>query len=175
MSDIVFKVLLLSFVPICSGAGAGGVIGLGAAVSTRSLIRHDELEIALGPLAHQFGHHGDATFDNHLRPYFDAYRPLAVYAPQYKTYAPPIYEFSYSVADPHTGDFKSQHESRDGDVVRGSYALLEPDGSLRRVDYFADSFNGSELLVTYISSVANGYLAPASERLSREYLPRRGA
>lgn len=31
----------------------------------------------------------------------------------------PSYSFSYSVADPSTGDNKEQHETRDGDVVSG--------------------------------------------------------
>ncbi|KAJ8966928.1 hypothetical protein NQ314_003223 [Rhamnusium bicolor] len=34
-------------------------------------------------------------------------------------YAHPKYEYSYGVQDPHTGDHKSQHEERDGDVVKG--------------------------------------------------------
>lgn len=31
----------------------------------------------------------------------------------------PKYAFNYGVSDPHTGDIKSQHETRDGDVVKG--------------------------------------------------------
>lgn len=54
----------------------------------------------------------------------------------------PKYDFAYSVSDPHTGDHKSQHESRDGDVVHGSYSLVQPDGSLREVEYTADDHNG---------------------------------
>ncbi|CAG7717235.1 unnamed protein product [Allacma fusca] len=34
-------------------------------------------------------------------------------------YSHPKYEFSYGVQDHYTGDVKSQHESRDGDVVKG--------------------------------------------------------
>lgn len=56
--------------------------------------------------------------------------------------APAKYEFSYSVEDPHTGDHKSHHESREGDVVRGEYSLLQPDGSIRKVEYTADDHNG---------------------------------
>lgn len=44
--------------------------------------------------------------------------------------------------DPHTGDHKSQHESRDGDVVKGEYSLLQPDGTFRKVSYTADDHNG---------------------------------
>lgn len=50
--------------------------------------------------------------------------------------------YSYSVEDPHTGDHKSQHEVRDGDVVKGEYSLLQPDGSFRKVTYSADDHNG---------------------------------
>ena len=49
--------------------------------------------------------------------------------------------------DAHTGDAKSQHESRDGDVVHGSYSLLEPDGSTRTVHYTADPHNGFNAVV----------------------------
>ncbi|KAL1505350.1 hypothetical protein ABEB36_004937 [Hypothenemus hampei] len=49
------------------------------------------------------------------------------------------YVYEYGVSDPHTGDHKSQWESKDKDGnVRGSYSLLEPDGTTRIVDYIAD-------------------------------------
>lgn len=49
------------------------------------------------------------------------------------------YAFEYGVSDPHTGDHKSQWESKDKEgTVRGSYSLLEPDGTTRIVDYIAD-------------------------------------
>jgi Insect cuticle protein len=51
------------------------------------------------------------------------------------------------VADAVTGDNKEQHESRDGDVVSGSYSLTEPDGSRRTVDYTADPINGFNAVV----------------------------
>ncbi|XP_061378069.1 uncharacterized protein LOC116766024 isoform X2 [Danaus plexippus] len=59
----------------------------------------------------------------------------------------PKYQYSYSVADPHTGDHKSQHEVRDGDVVKGGYSLLQPDGSFRKVSYSADDHNGFNAVV----------------------------
>lgn len=46
-----------------------------------------------------------------------------------------------------TGDIKDQHESRDGDVVQGSYSLVEPDGTKRTVDYTADPVNGFNAVV----------------------------
>ncbi|XP_026740117.1 cuticle protein 7-like [Trichoplusia ni] len=57
-------------------------------------------------------------------------------------YTHPKYEFEYKVEDSHTGDHKSQHEHRDGDVVKGHYSLHEPDGSVRDVHYHADHHSG---------------------------------
>ncbi|XP_063219889.1 cuticle protein 19-like [Bacillus rossius redtenbacheri] len=59
----------------------------------------------------------------------------------------PQYEFKYGVHDPHTGDVKNQWESRDGDVVKGSYSLVEPDGSTRTVHYTADKHSGFNAVV----------------------------
>ncbi|VVD05337.1 larval/pupal rigid cuticle protein 66-like [Leptidea sinapis] len=55
--------------------------------------------------------------------------------------------FSYGVADPHTGDVKSQHETRVGSNVQGQYSLLESDGTRRTVDYAADAHNGFNAVV----------------------------
>ncbi|XP_052750378.1 uncharacterized protein LOC116413587 [Galleria mellonella] len=57
-------------------------------------------------------------------------------------YAYPKYVFEYKVEDPHTGDNKYQHESRDGDVVKGVYSLHEADGSIRTVEYGSDKKTG---------------------------------
>ncbi|XP_026751395.1 histidine-rich glycoprotein-like [Galleria mellonella] len=54
----------------------------------------------------------------------------------------PSYKFSYHVSDPHTGDHKSQTEWRHGDLVRGTYSLVEPDGNVRTVHYTADDHHG---------------------------------
>ncbi|XP_023012032.2 uncharacterized protein [Leptinotarsa decemlineata] len=62
-------------------------------------------------------------------------------------YAHPKYTFKYGVNDYHTGDIKSQHESRDGDVVKGQYSLVEPDGSIRTVEYTADKHSGFNAVV----------------------------
>ncbi|XP_046622030.1 larval cuticle protein A2B-like [Neodiprion virginianus] len=59
----------------------------------------------------------------------------------------PQYNYAYNVQNALTGDSKMQHEIRDGDVVRGSYSLVEPDGSLRVVDYTADPVNGFNAVV----------------------------
>lgn len=44
------------------------------------------------------------------------YKPYPYAAPEYE--APAKYDFSYEVADSYTGDYKSQYEYRDGDVVK---------------------------------------------------------
>ncbi len=49
----------------------------------------------------------------------------------------PQYNFGYSVADSITGDSKTREETRDGDVVTGSYTVADPDGRIRRVTYTA--------------------------------------
>ncbi|KAF4531576.1 hypothetical protein B566_EDAN016085 [Ephemera danica] len=60
----------------------------------------------------------------------------------------PRYHFSYGVQDLDTGDIKSQSESRDGHVVTGQYSLVEPDGSVRTVQYTADELNGFNAVVS---------------------------
>ncbi|XP_038119144.1 larval cuticle protein A2B [Culex quinquefasciatus] len=59
----------------------------------------------------------------------------------------PQYSYSYHIADALTGDNKEQQESRSGDVVTGSYALVEPDGTRRVVEYTADPVNGFNAVV----------------------------
>jgi len=59
----------------------------------------------------------------------------------------PQYTYAYDVQDTLTGDAKSQHESRDGDIVSGSYSLIEADGTRRIVEYTADPVNGFNAVV----------------------------
>ncbi|XP_065084586.1 uncharacterized protein LOC135706840 [Ochlerotatus camptorhynchus] len=65
-------------------------------------------------------------------------------------YAYPMYKFEYGVKDTKTGDHKSQWEMRDGDIVKGSYTLDEPDGTQRIVEYRADDKNGFQAIVKTI-------------------------
>ncbi|KAJ2953907.1 hypothetical protein O0L34_g1541 [Tuta absoluta] len=55
--------------------------------------------------------------------------------------------FAYDVADPNTGDYKSQVETRVGGAVSGQYSLLDSDGTKRTVDYTADDVNGFNAVV----------------------------
>ncbi|XP_065075101.1 larval cuticle protein A2B-like [Ochlerotatus camptorhynchus] len=59
----------------------------------------------------------------------------------------PQYSFSYGVSDGLTGDHKSQQESRQGDVVQGSYSLVDADGFKRTVEYTADPVHGFNAVV----------------------------
>ncbi|XP_067013162.2 cuticle protein 21-like [Anabrus simplex] len=81
------------------------------------------------------------------------------------TYDPhPQYSFSYGVQDAHTGDSKNQQETRDGDVVQGSYSLAESDGTIRTVEYTADPVNGFNAVVHKTPAqapVAVAHAAPA--------------
>ncbi|VVC35897.1 Insect cuticle protein,Chitin-binding type R&R consensus [Cinara cedri] len=63
------------------------------------------------------------------------------------TDAYPQYQYAYTVRDSLTGDAKDQEEIRDGDVVKGRYSLIEPDGSRRTVNYYADDVNGFNAVV----------------------------
>lgn len=59
----------------------------------------------------------------------------------------PQYSYGYDVQDPLTGDTKSQYESRNGNIVSGSYSLIEADGSKRIVEYTADPVNGFNAVI----------------------------
>ncbi|KAK7580748.1 hypothetical protein V9T40_001377 [Parthenolecanium corni] len=107
------------------------------------------------------------------------YAPIAYAAPKaaYDTeYDPnPSYSYAYDVQDHVTGDSKSQHESRQGDVVQGSYSLVEPDGSKRTVDYTADPHNGFNAVVhkepSAYPAAAKAYAAPVPVAPVVKYAP----
>lgn len=64
---------------------------------------------------------------------------------------PTPYHFEYGVKDLHTHDIKSQHEASDGHGnVKGSYSLVESDGSIRVVEYTADHEHGFNAVVKKI-------------------------
>ncbi|PSN37957.1 hypothetical protein C0J52_10443 [Blattella germanica] len=89
-----------------------------------------------------YGHHG--------------FHPVAAAAHGHDHYAHPHYKYNYAVHDPHTGDVKNQWESRDGDVVKGAYSLVQPDGATRVVEYTADKHNGFSAVV----KTAGGHARP---------------
>ncbi|CAG4941790.1 unnamed protein product [Parnassius apollo] len=127
---------ILAFGAMLVAANGDLYHGLGHAVSTQNIVRHDE--------------HGTPVFsDVHYNPlaYSAHYPDPSAYYGDLDYNAHPKYNFAYSVADPHTGDHKSQQESRDGDVVHGSYSLVQPDGSVRKVVYTADDHSGFNAVV----------------------------
>ncbi|RVE50413.1 hypothetical protein evm_004950 [Chilo suppressalis] len=75
----------------------------------------------------------------------------------------PQYSYAYDIQDALTGDSKSQQESRSGDVVQGSYSLVEPDGTRRVVEYTADPHNGFNAVVHKepVGGVVKAVAAPA--------------
>ncbi|XP_071568162.1 uncharacterized protein [Temnothorax nylanderi] len=79
-----------------------------------------------------------------------------------ENYDSPRYSFGYSVADGLTGDNKAQEETRNGDVVHGSYSLIEPDGSRRAVSYVADPINGFNAVVQRDPGITVRTAAPLS-------------
>ncbi|XP_037044956.1 cuticle protein 8-like [Bradysia coprophila] len=104
--------------------------------------------------------------------------PALVHAPVYhapiakhvvEPIAYPKYSFNYGIKDPHTGDIKSQAEERDGDVVKGQYSLVEPDGSVRTVDYTADDHNGFNAVVH--KSAPTHHVAPKVIAAPLHYAP----
>ncbi|XP_075984683.1 larval cuticle protein A2B-like [Anticarsia gemmatalis] len=62
--------------------------------------------------------------------------------------SPNDYKYSYDIQDPTTGDSKSQHEVRQGDVVTGAYTVVGPDGTKRTVEYTADAQHGFKAVVS---------------------------
>ncbi|KAG6465511.1 hypothetical protein O3G_MSEX015192 [Manduca sexta] len=133
-----------------------------AAVSSQSIVRHDEghaaglvAPIAKIAVAAPVYHAAHAPVSYAAPVAYAAPAPIAYHAPIAKVLAHhedqeiayPKYEYNYSVADGHSGDNKSQQESRDGDVVKGSYSFHEADGSIRTVEYSADDHNGFNAVV----------------------------
>jgi len=87
-----------------------------------------------------------------------AYAAPKAYAPE-PAYPPKPYNFEYSVNDPSTYDVKSQSEYSDGNGnVKGSYSLVEADGSTRVVEYTADSYGFN----AEVKKIDGGYKAPYS-------------
>ncbi|XP_076671703.1 cuticular protein 4 [Andrena cerasifolii] len=73
--------------------------------------------------------------------------PVVPVHPEFNYDPHPQYTYAYDVQDSLTGDTKSQHESRNGDVVSGSYSFIEADGTRRTVEYTADPVNGFNAVV----------------------------
>ncbi|XP_072940701.1 uncharacterized protein [Epargyreus clarus] len=180
-----FKIAVVSFLVACHGAVVPDE-SHGHAVSSQSIVRHDQPTLGAtqyspllqhspivqhatpiihsGPLVHSTPilHSASLVPAIHAPVVAHAAHPITIgRAENVEEHAPAHYEFSYSVEDPHTGDHKSQHESRDGDVVRGEYSLVQPDGSVRKVEYTADDHTGFNAVV-HNSPATHAAPAPAA-------------
>ncbi|XP_061378072.1 cuticle protein 21-like [Danaus plexippus] len=118
------------------------------AVSHQQVIKHDGPHHPI-PIHHHVPHH-------HVGVIHNLHIPVPIHhVPHHQIhhdhYAFPEYKFAYSVHDHHTGDVKSQHEFRHGDVVQGGYELIEPDGRQRKVEYKADDHSGFNAIVHHSS------------------------
>ncbi|ENN78071.1 hypothetical protein HUJ04_009379 [Dendroctonus ponderosae] len=81
-------------------------------------------------------------------PVYSAPIAKAVVAAPAEDYDPnPQYSYGYDIQDGLTGDSKSHSETRSGDVVQGSYSLVDPDGLRRTVEYTADPVHGFNAVV----------------------------
>ncbi|KAK3916061.1 Cuticle protein 19 [Frankliniella fusca] len=62
----------------------------------------------------------------------------------------PEYAYRYGVHDPSTQDVKSAWEQRDGEDTRGGYALVEPNGRTRVVEYSVTKGGGFNAKVKHL-------------------------
>ncbi|XP_055715906.1 larval cuticle protein A3A-like [Phlebotomus papatasi] len=133
------------------------------AVARAGLLPAQPVAYSHAPVATYASHAPVATYAAHAAPAVVAHAAPLAYAAPAKTlvaapavakvavadeYDPnPQYTFAYDIQDGLTGDSKSQHETRSGDVVQGSYSLVDPDGTKRTVEYTADPHNGFNAVV----------------------------
>ncbi|KOB67128.1 Cuticular protein CPR99 [Operophtera brumata] len=128
-----------------------------AAVSSQSIVRHDEShghKLVAAPVAY---HAAPAPIAYHSAPapvtYHAAPAPIAYHAaPVTKVLSHPeeiLVALCALVAVSQAGLLPQAHYSSAAAVsVRGEYSLVEPDGSLRKVQYHADDHNGFNAVVS---------------------------
>ncbi|KAM3962380.1 uncharacterized protein ACR2FA_003621 [Aphomia sociella] len=136
-----FKSVLLAATLVIAAARPQDGHGHGHAYSSQSIVLHQSHETQ-HPVHHE------------VKPVVLVHEPVET--PKHEKhedehhvdyYAIPKYTYEYKIEDPHTGDNKYQHETRDGDVVKGLYSLHEADGTIRIVEYTADKHNGFNAVV----------------------------
>ncbi|XP_047527322.1 cuticle protein 7-like [Vanessa atalanta] len=98
------------------------------------------VSIAVAQFGYDNGH--DVAFSSSHISRHDGHAELVGHGHHVDYHTHPKYTFEYKVEDHHTGDMKSQHETRDGDAVKGVYSLHQPDGSERTVHYHGDHHTG---------------------------------
>ncbi|KAM3962375.1 uncharacterized protein ACR2FA_003616 [Aphomia sociella] len=155
ISKVVIQIFFLTVVVAAVSARpqVGHDHGHGHAYSSQSIVLHQTH-------GHEPQHHAPV----HHIPVHHEVKPVAVAlvhqpiqhheSPKHEDhhvdyYAIPKYAYEYKIEDPHTGDNKYHHETRDGDVVKGVYSLHEADGTIRIVEYTADKHNGFNAVVKH--------------------------
>ncbi|XP_053663449.1 histidine-rich protein PFHRP-II-like [Anopheles marshallii] len=138
-----FKFVLLATLVAAASAGLLPVAHHGSIATSHSTIQHHA-----APAVHHVGSiHAAPAIYQHSAPTIVKTIAQPTIIKSVEHHAPANYEFSYSVHDEHTGDIKSQHETRHGDEVHGQYSLLDSDGHHRVVDYHADHHSGFNAVV----------------------------
>ncbi|XP_065163330.1 cuticle protein 8-like [Atheta coriaria] len=160
-------VVALAFVALASAQHGHQATSYASSNSYNTHISHDYHHAA--PVAHReaapvasYHHAAPVAYHHAPAPVVHA-APVAYKAPvlvkavhhEPEHYAPAKYQFKYGVHDTHTHDIKEQEESRDGDVVKGYYSLLQPDGRTRIVHYTADKHSGFQAQVEYKGHAAH--------------------
>ncbi|KAJ2939668.1 hypothetical protein O0L34_g14386 [Tuta absoluta] len=54
----------------------------------------------------------------------------------------PSYQFGFDVNDDQYTNYQNRKEQREGDVIKGSYSVVDSDGFIRTVNYIADPKDG---------------------------------
>ncbi|XP_072940668.1 cuticle protein 8-like [Epargyreus clarus] len=141
ISKIVIATAILA-VAAAQHSGYGHGHGHGHAVSSQNIVLHQSHgHVQHAPvIAHQ-SYQPAVVLQHHQPTHYASHGHDVDY------HAPAHYAFEYNVQDTHTGDIKSQHETREGDAVKGFYTLHEADGTVRRVDYTADKHSGFNAVV----------------------------
>ncbi|XP_028030306.1 histidine-rich glycoprotein-like [Bombyx mandarina] len=158
-SKVLLVATILAAVTARPQEGHGHEHDHGHAVSSQSIVLHTshahEHQPHHAPAHHQIlltqqaGHHDHEELHHgvHLVQHHDHEHHHGHDDHHVDYHAHPKYAFEYKVEDPHTGDNKYQHETRDGDVVKGVYSLHEADGTIRTVEYSADKHSGFNAVV----------------------------
>ncbi|KAK0087732.1 hypothetical protein PV325_000203 [Microctonus aethiopoides] len=165
-----FKIFIVAALAVASEAvytGYEGQYGYGGSpLSYGTYIDH--------PVSHASSYVSPLITNNNYDYYSHGYNNYGNHGydhDHYDSYAPAKYSYNYGVNDPYTGDVKSQHEVREGDVVKGSYSLNEPDGTIRVVDYTADPHNGFNAVVKKIGHAVHPAPAPIVKYIAPEIYP----
>lgn len=70
-------------------------------------------------------------------------RPKVLMITIYSSFQPhPSYQFGFDVNDDQYTNYQNRKEQRDGDVIKGSYSVVDSDGFIRTVSYTADPKEG---------------------------------